>query len=132
MGHRPCNGTRPRVPQAVGLRTRRRTDLGQDEPAAADNPHRSDRPLAEPRQGALPGGHEGQPAEPEPRPGLRRHRGGSARHLAQTGRNLRHHRAAQPGHAEDRAVWKAAQRAAELDHARQSVGRHPVGGSGAD
>ena len=61
--------------------------------AAANHPDGPDRSLAEPREGALPGGHEGQLSQAQPRSGLGRHRGGSPRHLPQARRDIRHHRA---------------------------------------
>ena len=68
---RQGDGVGQGMPGHLGLSPGGRADLGEGEPAAAPHPHWTDRPLAEPLQGALPGGREGQPPH-QPQCGLRR------------------------------------------------------------
>ena len=61
VGDRSRNGARARVSEALGIRACRRDHLGQNQPAAEDHQNWPHRALAQPREGALSGGRQGQP-----------------------------------------------------------------------
>ena len=112
VGDRQSHGARQGVPQALGIRgvlhkharqsfhtfvvlldqaidvyvlipESGRNNLGEDQPVTEDYTDRPNGPLAEPREGALLGGGQGQ-AGAQPRPRLRRDSGGGPGHQPQT------------------------------------------------